>query len=98
MASFFMQWHGPDGMKKIATKTRFFSQIFMEELSPIGIVFATDSRYHFDTVAIKVSESGYSSADFLLSEFHKFGINIRKIDNNTVSLSFDELTNMYDLE
>jgi len=33
-----------------------------------------------------------------LSEFHKFGINIRKIDNNTIALSFDELTNMFDLE
>lgn len=70
----------------------------MEELAPIGIKFATHHENYFDTVAINVKESGFSSADYLLSEFHKFGINIRKIDNNTVSLSFDELTNMYDLE
>lgn len=25
MASFYMQWHGPAGLKKIATKARFFS-------------------------------------------------------------------------
>ena len=70
----------------------------MEELEPLGIKFATHSTNYFDTVAIQVQESGFSSADYVLSEFHKFGINIRKIDNNTISLSFDELTNMYDLE
>lgn len=33
MASFYMQWHGPAGLKKIAVKCRFMSQLFMEELS-----------------------------------------------------------------
>ena len=42
MASFYMQWHGPNGLKKIANKVRFMSQIFMEELDSYGFVFATD--------------------------------------------------------
>ena len=54
MASFYMQWHGPNGLKKIANKCRFMSQIFMEELSKYGIEFATDPKNYFDTVAIKV--------------------------------------------
>jgi len=57
MAAFYMQWHGPTGLKKIALKTRFMSQIFMEELGKIGVVFATDKNNYFDTVAIKVKES-----------------------------------------
>lgn len=80
MASFYMQWHGPAGLRKIARKCHFFSQIFIEELSKHGVVFATDTSQHFDTVAIKVEDSGLSSADFILSEFHKHGINPRKID------------------
>jgi len=32
MSAFYMQWHGPKGLKKIANKVRFMSQIFMEEL------------------------------------------------------------------
>lgn len=32
MASFYIQWHGANGLKKIANKVRFMSQIFMEEL------------------------------------------------------------------
>jgi glycine dehydrogenase len=98
MASFYMQWHGPNGLRKIANKARFFTQIFMEELSPVGIKFKTSSSNYFDTAAIDVIASGFSSADYLISEFHKFGINIRKVDNSTVSLSFDELTTIYDLE
>jgi glycine dehydrogenase len=98
MASFYMQWHGPTGLKKIALKCRFMSQIFMEELEKVGIVFTTDRNNYFDTVAIDVKASGFTSADFLLAQFHKYGINIRKIDNHNVSLSFDEMTSLYDLD
>lgn len=70
----------------------------MSELEPFGIKFATDKNNYFDTVAIKVSESGFSSSDYLLAQFHKYGLNIRKIDNNHVSVSFDELTTLYDLD
>ena len=75
-----MQWHGPAGLKKIAIKCRFMSQLLMEELAKFGIVFATDKKDYFDTVAIKVKESGFSSADFVLAQFHKHGINLRKIN------------------
>ena len=67
MASFYMQWHGPAGLKKIAIKCRFMSQLLMEELERFGILFATDKKDHFDTVDIKVMESGFTSADFILA-------------------------------
>ena len=70
----------------------------MEEIAPIGVVFETDPNNYFDTVSIKIQESGFSSADYLLSEFHKHGINIRKIDDNHVSVSFDEITTLFDLD
>ena len=70
----------------------------MDELEAHGVVFATDRDSCFDTVCIKVNESGFSSADFLVAEFHKLGINIRKIDNDHVSLSFDEVTTLFDLD
>lgn len=56
------------------------SQLVMEELEKFGIKFATEKNDHFDTVAIKVMESGFSSADFILAQFHKHGINLRKIN------------------
>ena len=70
----------------------------MDELEAYGVVFETNRNSCFDTVCIKVQESGFSSADFLLAEFHKIGINIRKIDNDHVSLTFDEVTTLFDLD
>jgi len=60
------------------------------------VVTHKDNR--FDTVAIDVKASGFSSADYLLAEFHKYGINIRKIDDKYVSISFDEMSTLYDLD
>ena len=93
-----MQWHGPAGLKKIAIKCRFMAQIFMEEVGKFGVVFATDKHNYFDTVTIKIKESGFSSADYVQAQFHKHGINLRKIDSNHVSVSFDELTTLYCLD
>ena len=59
----------------------------MEELEDHQIVFATPNQYHFDTVAIKVTESGFLSADYVLAEFNKYGINLRKVDNDYKSYS-----------
>lgn len=56
------------------------TQIFMEELEKVGIKFQTDRNNYFDTVSIDVDASGFTSADYLLAEFHKHGINIRKVD------------------
>lgn len=70
----------------------------MEELALIGLVFETDQNNYFDTVSIKIQESGFSSGDYLLSEFHKHGINIRKVDDNHVSVSFDEMSTLFDLD
>jgi len=98
MASFYIQWHGPNGLRKIAEKVRFMAQILIEELTHLGIKVVTHKRNHFDTVTIKVDESGFSSADFVQAQFHKFGINIRKVDNNHVSVSFDELSGLYHLD
>jgi len=98
MAAFYMQWHGPKGLTKIAHKVRFMSQILMEELDRFGVVFATDQKNYFDTVTISVSESGFTSADYVISVFHKYGINLRKVDNDHVSISFDEISTLYDLD
>ena len=58
----------------------------------------THKTNHFDTVTIDTKSSGFSSADFVLSEFHKFGINLRKIDEDHVSISFNETTTIVDLD
>ena len=43
-------------------------------------------------------DSGFSTSDFIIAEFHKFGINLRKIDDEHISISFNETTSMVDLD
>jgi hypothetical protein len=49
-------------------------------------------------VTIDARDSGFSSADFVLAEFHKFGVNLRKVDEYHVGIALSELTTMVDLD
>jgi len=96
MSAFFGIWHGPTGLKQIATRVNFRTQVLADELKKMKIVLKSHNTNYFDTLAIDCEASGFSSADFLLAEFHKVGINLRKIDENTVGLSMNETVNIAD--
>jgi glycine dehydrogenase len=51
----------------------------------------------FDTLTIDCHASNFSSADYLISEFHKHDINLRKVDDRHVSISLNETTTITDL-
>lgn len=51
----------------------------------------------FDTLTIECHSSGFTSSDYLLSEFHKYDINLRKVDQNLVGISMNEMTTIDDL-
>jgi len=98
MASFYMQWHGRHGLRKIAKKVRFMAHILMTQLDRLGYSIITHRENHFDTVAIDIKKSGFSSSDFVCAEFNKHEINIRRISDSQVSVSFDEITTLTDLD
>lgn len=74
------------------------ADILIQELNKLGINVLTQKSYHFDTVTINTKKTGFSSADFVLAEFHKFGINLRKVDEDHVQISFNETSTIYDLD
>jgi glycine dehydrogenase len=63
-----------------------------------GYTIVTDPAKHFDTITIDVVQSGFSSADAVVAEFHKYGINLRRIDDRHVGVSFNETTTLVDLD
>ena len=73
------------------------TEILYDELEALGIKILTKHKYHFDTLAIDTTQSGFSSSDYILAEFHKFGINLRKIDQNLIGISLNETTSINDL-
>ena len=96
MTALFGIWHRPTGLIKIADRLRFRSQLLMKEFDKLEIKYLTDKDTVFDTIAIDCLNSGFSSSDWLLSEFHKHNINLRKIDDFTVGISFNETTAIQD--
>ena len=77
-------------------RIRFRAEIIKTQLESMGVVLQTHGDNFFDTIAIDVVASDLSSADNVLAEFHKFGINLRKIDDQTVGISVNEYTTIKD--
>ncbi len=69
----------------------------MEEFRKLNIKIVTDHNKFFDTIVIDCAASGFSSSDYLLSEFHKNDINLRKVDDNLAGITLNETTTIDDL-
>ena len=98
ISAFYGMWYGPEGLKKQATRVRNYADILISETEKLGYKVVTDKANHFDTVTIDVKSSGLQSADQVVAEFHKFGINLRRVDDSHVSVSFNETNNLVDLD
>jgi len=91
MAGLYGIWHGPDGLKKIASRINKYASHFASLANQSG--FAVRHENFFDTIVL---ETGNKTEDYILSAL-KEGINVRKLDN-AISLSFDELTDDQTIE
>ncbi len=90
MAAAYAVYHGPEGLKSIASKTHGLTKAFAEAVSEMGYVVLT--KNYFDTVTVQIA-----NADALREEAEKRGINLRYNTNSTVGVSFDEVKSFGDL-
>ena len=85
MSAFYAMWHGPVGLRIIAQRIHNQTSAFSQSLRKKGYELANVS--FFDTLTVKVSNA---------DDFHKkaeaLRINLRKIDENHIGISFDETT------
>jgi glycine dehydrogenase len=92
MTALYGIWHGPTGLKKMAERIRFYTQMLSTALAGMGIKVVTHKHDFFDTIVIDIKASGFTSADKVLADFHKYGINLRKVDDFHVGISLNETT------
>lgn len=97
ISALFGIWHGPEGLRNIANRTRFRAELLRDHLEKMGVEIITDKHNFFDTIVIDALASDLSSSDAVLAEFHKYGINLRKVDENLVGISVSEYTTIKDL-
>ena len=87
MASMYAVYHGPEGLRAIATRVHRQTLRLADALREGG--YAVHDGPFFDTVRVWLGED---SADELLSRAVGYGINLRKLDDHAVTISLDETT------
>ncbi len=91
MASMYAVYHGPNGLRDIATRTHSRAAALAAGCRRLGLTVCND--YFFDTVLL--STGGRSAA--LCAAAAEAGINIRVLDEDQIAISCDETTTAADL-
>ena len=92
IASMYAVYHGADGLRSIAQRIHRLSAIFAEGLRRGGLNVLHDT--FFDTVQVRVPHH----ADIVIAQARQFGINLRRVDRDTVGISCDEVTERHHIE
>jgi glycine dehydrogenase len=93
MASMYAVYHGPKGLKKIATKIHLLTKALAQTLKADG--FKVLSQNYFDTVTVQFNAVSELSAVMQIAEAKK--INFRPVNGTTLSISLNETTDIKDL-
>jgi len=90
MAVAYAIYHGPKGLKHIAERTCGFANSFASEVKK---KYTIVSDHFFDTVCVITGKD----TNNILQSANAHKINLRKVSDDKISLSFDETTEITDL-
>ena len=91
MAGMYAVYHGPDGIKRIASRVHALAQVLHSELKELG--YAQSNRVWFDTLMIDAG----AHADAIIDAGVSSGYNFRRIDATHIGISVDETTALGDI-
>jgi len=94
MAGMYAIYHGPKGIRRIATRIRAYAEVLEQELRSLGI--AQLNEEYFDTLKL-VAPDG-ATARKVHQEAVKAGYNFRALDEMHIGISVDETTSEKDVE
>ncbi|KAG5190576.1 glycine dehydrogenase [Tribonema minus] len=95
MAASYGVYHGPEGVKAIATRIHGMAKTTAIALKEAG--YGVPSTPFFDTFTVDVSAKG-ATASAIAAAAANHGVNVRVIDDKTVGLSFGEAHTKGDVE
>lgn len=90
MASFYAVYHGPKGLKNIATRIHIYTQVLANILTELG--YAVQNTHYFDTLTISGADTNKVKS---LAEQHE--INFWYNTDGTINLSLDETVQTEDI-
>ncbi len=83
MAGMYAVYHGPDGLRKIASRIHGLTKSLDTGLKALGV--KQENEHFFDTLKVTVAD-----AKAVKQEAEKRGVNFRYFADNHVGISFDE--------
>ncbi|GAC84315.1 glycine dehydrogenase [Gordonia paraffinivorans NBRC 108238] len=86
MAAMYASYHGPEGLRAIARRTHDAAVTLANSLVAAGLAVAHAS--FFDTVEVAAP----GRADEIVAAARQEGVNLRRVDADTVSIACDETT------
>jgi glycine dehydrogenase len=86
MASMYAVYHGPTGLRRIASETAARADALAAVLTGYGLTLVSES--FFDTIRVHVP----GSAQTVLDRARELGLNLHLVDDATIGLSADETT------
>jgi glycine dehydrogenase len=86
IASMYAVYHGPEGLRGIATRTHRMAAVLAQGLRAGGVTVEHDA--FFDTVLARVP----GRADDIVASARSRGVNLRRVDADRVGVSCDETT------
>ncbi len=92
MAGMYATYHGPAGLRRIATYVNRVAATFAEGLRDLGFTLVDDA--FFDTILIDTR----GKTQQILGNARAHEINVRCVDANTLAVSVDETTTKADIE
>ncbi|KZX55103.1 glycine dehydrogenase (aminomethyl-transferring) [Halioglobus sp. HI00S01] len=92
MATFYAMYHGPEGLRTIASRIHRLTSIFAEGM--VGLGFNADNTTYFDTLTFTVCEQQQAIVHRALAA----GMNLRVIGTDRLGVALDETTTAADIE
>ena len=86
IASMYACYHGPEGLRKIAQRVHALAALLAGGLEQLG--FSRINQTFFDTLSINTGENTQLIYDRAIRQ----GLNLRKVNAQTLALSLDETT------
>jgi glycine dehydrogenase len=93
MASMYAVYHGPDGLKKIASRVHKLASRFASGLKSLGLTLVSEN--FFDTIQVKVAAA---TADAIQAQAEEKGFNLGRVGREILNISWDEAKSETDAE
>jgi len=93
MSSFYAVYHGPKGLKEIATRIHSMAGFLSNELTAMG--YLQENKNYFDTLKIHLPAN--ASMQKLIDTALECNVNLRYFEEDAIGISLDETTLIEDI-